>query len=121
MSAKATSWLARPGLLRTLLSHLRLALRLLREPGVPLLIKAVPVVTGLYLISPFDFVPDLIPVLGQLDDLSIVLIGLETFVKLCPARASAYHRDAIAQGRPYSPMSPAPPTDNVIDAEFRRG
>jgi uncharacterized membrane protein YkvA (DUF1232 family) len=97
---------------------LRLAVRLVREPGVPLLTKVVPLLTLAYLVSPIDFVPDFLLGLGQLDDLTIVLIGLESFVKLCPSAASAFHRDAIAQGRPYSPMSP---TDNVIDAEYRRG
>ena len=37
------SWLAKPGLLRGLLAQARLALRLIREPAVPLLAKAVPV------------------------------------------------------------------------------
>ena len=121
MADRTTSWLTRPGLLRTVLSHLRLALRLLREPSVPLLAKAVPLLTGLYVISPLDFVPDLLPVVGQLDDLTIILVGLETFLRLCPVNASAFHRDAIAQGRPYSPMSPVSPADEVIDAEYRRG
>lgn len=120
MAVRTSSWLTRPGLLRTLLSHARLALRLVRDPGVPLLTKAVPLLTGLYVISPIDFVPDLLPVLGQIDDLSIVLLGLETFLKLCPTSASQFHRDAIAHGQPYSPMSPSTPSENVIDADFRR-
>jgi uncharacterized membrane protein YkvA (DUF1232 family) len=117
MAVRTTSWLTRPGLLRTLLSHLRLGLRLVRDPSVPLLTKAVPLLTGLYVISPLDFVPDLVPVLGQLDDLSIVLIGLETFLRLCPASTTTFHRDAIAQGRTYTPMAPS---GDVIDAEYRR-
>lgn len=117
MAARTTSWLTRPGLLRTVLSHLRLALRLVRDPSVPLLTKAVPVLTGLYVISPLDFVPDLIPVLGQLDDLSIVLIGLEMFLRLSPSGTTTFHREAIAQGRPYTPMTPS---GDVIDAEYRR-
>jgi uncharacterized membrane protein YkvA (DUF1232 family) len=117
MALRTTSWLTRPGLLRTLLSHLRLALRLLREPSVPVLTKVVPLVTGLYVISPLDFVPDLLPVMGQLDDLSIIVLGLETFLKLCPPRACAFHRDAIARGQPYSPMSHG---GDIIEAEYRR-
>jgi uncharacterized membrane protein YkvA (DUF1232 family) len=82
-----------------------------------MLTKVVPLVTGLYVISPLDLVPDLLPVLGQLDDLSIILLGLETFLKLCPPSASVFHRDAIARGQPYSPMSR---DDDVIEAEYRR-
>ena len=117
MAARITSWLSWPSLLRTLVSHVRLTVRLLREPGVPLLTKAFLVVAALYLISPLDFVPDFLPVLGQLDDLGVILIVLEAFLKLCPAGAVDFHGTAMAQGRKYSPM---PLAGEVIDAEFRR-
>ncbi len=115
MAARVTSWLSRPQFLLTLLSHVRLAVRLLREPRVPILSKALPVLAGLYVISPLDFVPDFIPVLGQLDDLGVIVVALEAFLKLCPAGAVDFHRAAIAQGRKYSTM---PPAGDVIDAEF---
>ena len=117
MAARVTSWLSRPSLLRTLVSHVRLTVRLLREPGVPLLIKALPVLAALYVISPLDFVPDFLPVLGQLDDLGVILIALEAFLKLCPAGAVDFHRAAMAQGRKYYPM---PLAGEVIDVEFSR-
>jgi len=118
MAIRATSWLARPGLFRGLLSDLRLAVRLMREPVVPLHIKALPFAALLYVISPLDVLPDVIPVIGQLDDLGIAIVGLKMFLGLCPAAAETFHRDAIAQGRHFSPMTPV---DGVIDAEFRRG
>jgi uncharacterized membrane protein YkvA (DUF1232 family) len=117
MAARVNSWLSRPGLLRMLLSQLRLAVRLLREPRVPFLTKTLPVLAAIYVISPLDFVPDVLPVLGQLDDLGILVVSLELFLKLCPAEITDFHRTAIAQGRAYSPMSPA---DGFIDAEWRR-
>jgi uncharacterized membrane protein YkvA (DUF1232 family) len=85
---------------------------------VPTLTKAVPLLTVLYLASPLDFVPDLLPLVGQLDDLGVILIMLEIFLRLCPAAAVAFHRTAIAHGQKYAPMSP---TDDFIDAEWRRG
>jgi uncharacterized membrane protein YkvA (DUF1232 family) len=112
----ATSWLLRPSLLRLLISHARLAIRLLREPHVGLLRKAVPVLAVAYLISPLDFVPDFIPVLGELDDLGMLLVSLEGFLKICPPDVVAFHRAAIEEGRPYSPM---PATSRVIEAEWR--
>ena len=115
--ARITSWLSLPSLARTLVAHVRLTLRLLREPGVPLLTKAVPILAALYLLSPLDFIPDVLPVLGQLDDLGMILIALEAFLNLCPAGAVDFHRAALAQGRKYSPM---PPAGEIIDAEFRR-
>ena len=111
------SWLWRPRLLMTLFSHARLALRLLREPTVPAFAKAVPLFAGLYLVSPLDIVPDIFPLLGQVDDLTLVVAALAAFVKLCPSAPVAFHRTALAEGRPYSPMSAA---DTVIDAEWRR-
>ena len=117
MAVRVASWLSRPGLLRTLLSQVRLALRLLREPRVPLLTKLVPTLGALYVISPLDLVPDFLPVIGQLDDLALMLVAIEVFLRLCPASATAVHRGAIAEGRRYSPMCP---TEDVIDAEWRR-
>ena len=104
--------------MRTLLTHLRLAIRLIRDPSVPLLMKVLPILAVLYVIFPIDFVPDVLPVVGQLDDLGIMLLGVETFVRICPADAAQHHRDALASGRPYSPARP--PAGDVIDAEWRR-
>ena len=117
MTTRVTSWLSRPSLLRTLVSHVRVTLRLLREPSVPLLFKLIPVLAAGYVISPFDFVPDILPIVGQVDDLGVIFIALETFLRLSPARAVDYHRAAVTQGRPFGPM---PSDGEVIDAEFRR-
>jgi uncharacterized membrane protein YkvA (DUF1232 family) len=111
------SWLSSPSLVRTLVARLRLAVRLLRDPGVPLFAKAFPVFAALYVISPLDFVPDFLPVLGQLDDLGVTLIVLEAFLKLCPARAVDFHRTALARNQKYCQM---PGGGEIIDAEFRR-
>jgi uncharacterized membrane protein YkvA (DUF1232 family) len=117
MAARTTSWLLRPSLLRTLLGHVRLAFRLLREPRVGLLAKAVPMFAVLYVLSPLDFIPDVIPLLGEVDDLGIVLLAPKGFLRLCPHDAVAFHRSAIEEGRHYSRMADS---DRVIDAEWRR-
>ncbi|MBN8690194.1 MAG: DUF1232 domain-containing protein [Armatimonadetes bacterium] len=44
-----------------------------KDPSVPIWIKVLPIVAGLYLISPIDFVPDVLPILGWIDDIVIVL------------------------------------------------
>lgn len=99
-----------------LFSQLRLAFRLLREPSVPLFLKALPVAAAVYVFSPLDFIPDVLPLLGQLDDIGVIAIALEGFVRLCPTRAVDFHRTALAQGSPYTPM---PLAGTVIDVEFR--
>jgi uncharacterized membrane protein YkvA (DUF1232 family) len=118
MAIRLSSWLSRPLSLRLLLGQARLAIRLFREPKVPASLKVLPVLAGLYVISPIDLVPDFLPGLGQLDDLGVIIAALELFVRLCPSGAQAFHRDAITQQRPYAPMSS---TDDVIEAEWRHG
>ena len=116
MSARFTSWLA-PRAFRTLVADVHLALRLLREPTVPVYLKALPFAALAYVLSPLDFLPDVIPIIGQLDDLAIVIMGLKMFLRLAPSEALAFHWGQIAQRQPFSPM---PPTADVIDADFHR-
>jgi uncharacterized membrane protein YkvA (DUF1232 family) len=111
------SWLEKPGLLRGLLTQARLALRLMREPAVPAVTKAVLAGAAVYLIWPIDFLPDILPVLGQLDDLGVVLAALELFLRMCPDAPAVFHRQALIAGRRFSPM---PTQGVVIDAEFRQ-
>jgi uncharacterized membrane protein YkvA (DUF1232 family) len=118
MAIRISSWLSRPWSLRSLIAQAKLALRLCREPRVPMVLKAVPLLALLYVISPIDFVPDFIPGLGQLDDLGIILAALELFVRIRPGGAQTYHQEAINQRRRYSPMTP---TDDVIEAQWRHG
>jgi len=92
-------------------------LRLVREPAVPPYLKVVPFAALAYVLSPLDFLPDVLPIVGQLDDLGVFILGVKLFLRLCPADAVAFHREAIDQRRPFAPMSPA---SNVIDAEFHR-
>ena len=103
--------------MKALLWQIRLAVRLMREPRVGLLTKAPLLLVVLYLVSPIDFVPDVLPLFGQLDDVAIALIALQLFVHWCPAAAAEFHRNAIAQGRPFTRM---PASHDVIDAEWRR-
>jgi uncharacterized membrane protein YkvA (DUF1232 family) len=117
MAARITRWLSWPSLVGTLISHVKLTLRLLREPRVPLFLKAVPILAAVYVVSPLDVIPDVFPILGQLDDLGVLLLALEGFLKWCPTGAVDFHRAALEQGRKYGPM---PPGGEVIDAEFRR-
>jgi uncharacterized membrane protein YkvA (DUF1232 family) len=89
----------------------------MREPEVSTLLKAVPILAALYVVSPLDFIPDVLPIVGQLDDLGILLLALEAFVKLSPSRIVAYHQSAIEERRRFSRM---PHDGPIIDAQFRR-
>jgi uncharacterized membrane protein YkvA (DUF1232 family) len=83
--------------LKNLMKTGRLALRLLRDPRVPLYAKVVPLLGILYALSPLDFLPDLFPVLGQLDDLAILAAALQIFLKLCPDDLVAEHEAAVGK------------------------
>jgi uncharacterized membrane protein YkvA (DUF1232 family) len=61
--------------------------RLRRDPRVPRSVRAVIVLTGVYLASPVDLIPDFIPVLGALDDLLIVGLALRFAARRVPRAA----------------------------------
>jgi uncharacterized membrane protein YkvA (DUF1232 family) len=75
-----------------------------RNPRVPWYTKAVGACVVAYALSPIDFIPDFVPVLGYVDDLVLVPLGLLLVLRLIPADVLAEHRmaaSAIAE-RPIS-------------------
>lgn len=75
---------------------LRLYWRLLRDRRVSVLPKALLMLTLLYVVWPFDVIPDFAPVIGEMDDLGIVLCGLWLFVRLCPPEVVRQHVGEIS-------------------------
>jgi uncharacterized membrane protein YkvA (DUF1232 family) len=67
-----------------------------RDPRVPWYAKAVGACVIAYALSPIDLIPDFIPVLGYLDDLVLVPLGLLLMVRLIPPDILAEHRVAAA-------------------------
>ncbi|MGE3245263.1 MAG: YkvA family protein [Beijerinckiaceae bacterium] len=56
-----------------------------RDARTPFHAKAIAAAVAAYALSPIDLIPDFIPVLGYLDDLLIVPLGILLAVKLIPA------------------------------------
>ena len=56
-----------------------------RDPRVPRLARALAVAVAAYALSPIDLIPDFIPVLGWIDDLVIVPLGLLVVRRSIPA------------------------------------
>jgi uncharacterized membrane protein YkvA (DUF1232 family) len=75
-----------------------------RDPRVPWYAKAVAIAVAGYALSPIDLIPDFIPVLGYVDDLVIVPLGLWAAISLIPAEVLAEHR-AIANRATERPVS----------------
>lgn len=86
-------WRGRARALRTDVVALALAVR---DPRVPWYAKAVAVCVVAYALSPLDLIPDFIPVLGVLDDLVVVPLGIVLVRRLVPADILAAHRAAAA-------------------------
>jgi uncharacterized membrane protein YkvA (DUF1232 family) len=58
--------------------------KLFKHPQAPRSAKWVAFAVLAYAVSPIDLIPDFIPVLGQLDDLVIVPLGIALVVRLTP-------------------------------------
>jgi uncharacterized membrane protein YkvA (DUF1232 family) len=77
-----------------------------RDPRVPWHAKAVAVLVAGYALSPIDLIPDFIPVIGYLDDLILVPLGIWFAVRLVPPDVMAEHR-ATAERSEHMPTSNA--------------
>jgi len=64
-----------------------------RDPRVPWYAKALAMAVAAYALGPIDLIPDFIPVLGYLDDLVIVPLGILLVVWLIPAILMAEFRE----------------------------
>jgi uncharacterized membrane protein YkvA (DUF1232 family) len=73
------------------------------DPRVPWYAKALALAIAAYAFSPIDLIPDFIPVVGLIDDLVIVPLGIALVVGMIPDAVMAEHRAMAAQGaRPVS-------------------
>lgn len=87
--------------------QMELILRLLKDDRVPAMLKLLPVAGVAYALFPFDLIPDLFPVAGQLDDLSVLVICVKTFLELAPAGVVKEHLVEMAN------------KDEVVDATWK--
>jgi uncharacterized membrane protein YkvA (DUF1232 family) len=101
-------WRARIRNLKRELFALSLACR---DPRVPWYAKALAAGVVAYAFSPIDLVPDLIPVVGYLDELVLVPLGVLAVRALIPAVVLAECREraetALEHGRPASVLGAA--------------
>lgn len=80
-----------------------------RDPRTPWYAKAVAVVVAAYALSPIDLIPDFIPIIGYLDDLILVPLGILIAVRMIPPGIMDQHRltAAAAERRPVSKAAAA--------------
>ena len=80
-----------------------------RDPRTPILVRVLALLVAAYALSPIDLIPDFIPVLGYLDDLVLVPLGLALVIRLLPETvvASAREQAQLAAERPTSKLAAA--------------
>lgn len=75
-----------------------------RDPRVPWYARLLAACVVGYAFSPIDLIPDPIPVLGYLDDLVLVPLGVTLALRLIPAEVMAENRakarEVMRQGKP---------------------
>lgn len=70
-----------------------------RDPRVPWYARILAVGVVAYAFSPIDLIPDFVPILGYLDDLILVPLGIMLVVKLIPDAVMEECRVAAAESQ----------------------
>ena len=65
-------------------TYSKLLISLMGDSRVPASRKALLAVAGAYVLSPIDFVPDWLPLVGGLDDVLVVVLAVEAFLAGLP-------------------------------------
>lgn len=75
-----------------------------RDPRTPWPVRLLALGVAAYALSPIDLIPDFVPILGYLDDLIIVPLGLVLVLRLVPpeVKQSAWERASATAARPVS-------------------
>ncbi len=102
------------GFLGELWQQIRLVFYLVKDRDVPIYLKVLPFLGVLYTLFPIDIITDVVPVLGQLDDLTVLLIGAKVFIEMAPPQVVARYLDQM-RGDKMATIVEGTATD-VIDA-----
>lgn len=82
-----------------------------RDPKTPWYVKLLVAGIAAYAFSPIDLIPDFVPILGYLDDLILIPIGIALAIKLVPhqvlADCRARAHESIRNGKPVSLVASA--------------
>jgi uncharacterized membrane protein YkvA (DUF1232 family) len=75
-----------------------------KDPRVPWYARALAVCVVGYAFSPIDLIPDFIPLLGHVDDLILIPLGVAAVIKLIPPSVLSESRDkaeaVLSQDKP---------------------
>jgi len=92
-------FLFRIGALRSLLGSGRLAWRLVRDPRTPMADKLLLFGAIALIVSPINWIPSLVPILGQMEDLALLTLAVNLFLKRVPEHLRLEHQSALGLAR----------------------
>jgi uncharacterized membrane protein YkvA (DUF1232 family) len=82
-----------------------------RDPRTPWYAKLLAAGIVAYVFSPIDLIPDFVPILGYLDDLILIPLGIALAIKLVPhqvlSECRARAQETIQNGKPVSRIAGA--------------
>ncbi len=93
----------------------RLVYRLMMDRRVPLRVKLILPAALVYLISPFDVVHDIVPILGRIDDALVLILSLAFFLGTAPREIVMEHLRGRRSGDDASSDEKRKP---VIEGEY---
>ena len=116
--------------LREVIQQVKLIYHLMLDPRVHPLAKLIPIAAVAYIFLPVDLIPDMIPVLGQMDDAAIVMLGFRLFFEVAPPDVLREYLKRLAhpvsdsewqvmQSSAPKPESESAPADEVVEGDFK--
>ena len=72
-------------------TYARVIWGIVRDPRTPVALKGILVAALAYVVFPVDLIPDALPIIGQADDLTVLLLVLDLFIQNAPAAVRAEH------------------------------
>lgn len=105
--------------------QIKLVYNLMLDGRVPALTKLIPVAAVAYLVLPIE-PTDILPILGQLDDVALLMLGTRLFLELAPAEVVREHLRRIAETAHWTVTDNPPPAvdkpqadDDVVDGSVK--
>lgn len=79
-------------------TYARVVWGIMRDPRTPIGLKGMLAAALAYVVFPVDLVPDAVPILGQADDLTVLLLVLDLFIQNAPPEVRAEHTARAKNG-----------------------
>jgi uncharacterized membrane protein YkvA (DUF1232 family) len=79
-------------------TYARMVWGIMRDPRTPIGLKAIMGAALAYVVLPVDLIPDALPIIGQADDLTVLLLTLDLFIHNAPPEVRAEHSTRARNG-----------------------